>query len=75
MLLQKRWRDVVDINFKAVIEGSQIAIHRNLAAREAAARFSEAPPPPCFVVSTASASGLTPRAAAGCATIPLPLCP
>ena len=26
---------------------------------------SEAPPPPCFVVSTASASGLTPRAAEG----------
>ena len=34
----KKWRAVVDINFKAVLEGSQIAIHRNLEAREAAER-------------------------------------
>jgi NAD(P)-dependent dehydrogenase (short-subunit alcohol dehydrogenase family) len=59
----KKWRAVVDINFKAVLEGSQIAIHRNLEAREAAERFSAAEPPPCFIVNTASASGLTPRQA------------
>lgn len=55
----KKWRDVVTVNLQAVIEGSQIAIHRMLSARKGAG-----PHPPCFVVSTSSASGLTPREAA-----------
>jgi NAD(P)-dependent dehydrogenase (short-subunit alcohol dehydrogenase family) len=54
----KRWRDVVAINLQAVIEGSQIALHRMLAARRNGSTR------PFFVVSTSSASGLTPREAA-----------
>lgn len=54
----KQWRQLMDINLKAVIEGTQIAIHRHLDARRAGALQE-----PCYVISTASVAGLIPRAA------------
>lgn len=53
----KKWRKLMDINIKAVIEGTQIAIHRTLDARKGGTIS------PCYIVSTASVAGLIPRGA------------